>query len=129
MKQFVRVLTAVLCTFAVAAVYAGPPECKEPPGQIKDRSKPEKVSILHCGCPDAGEKMFYVEIRVSSKSKGHLKHGEAPTVASCSDGSDEFFDFVRAGADCQLEGDDYLPMCLEQEGQFVGAECGMMAPG
>lgn len=126
MKQFVRVLTAVLCTFAVVAVYAGPPECKEPPGQMKDKSKPEKVSILHCGCPDAGDYMYYVEIRVSSRSKGHLKH-DSTSVASCSDGSDNFFDFVRAGSDCQLEGDDYLPEC--QEGQVVGAECGMISPG
>ena len=126
MKQFVRVLTAVLCTFAVAAVYAGPPECKEPPGQMKDKSKPEKVSILHCGCPDAGEKMFYVEIRVSSRSKGHLKHDGEDSLVSCSDGTDNYFDFLR-GADCQLEGEGYLDPCGDD--QVAGAVCGMIAPG
>ena len=128
MKQLIRVLTLVLFTCTVTVAWAGPQDCKEPPGQQKEKNKPHKVTILHCGCPDAGDEMFYVEIQVSSKSKGHLKHAEAPTVASCEVDSDIYMDFSRNGPDCQVEGEDYLDECLSDD-QYVGALCGAKISG
>lgn len=118
MKQFVRVLTAVLCTFVVMVAYAAPKECKEPPGQAKNKGKPSKVTILHCGCNDGGTAMEYVQIQVSSKSRGHLRH-EAGSFASCSDGSETYTDFLRIGSDCQVDDGtpqlDGLEFCNENQ--------------
>ena len=102
MKNFVRVLTALICTCAVMAVYAGPQDCKEPPGQMKEKGKPSKVTILHCGCSDAGDRLEYKQIQVSSKSRGHRRHITG-SFASCSDGTDTYMDFVRNGSDCQID--------------------------
>jgi hypothetical protein len=125
MKQFARVLTAVFFATAVMAAYAGPQECKEPPGQMKEKNKPSKVTILHCGCTDAGDVMEYVEIQVSSKSRGHLRH-VGGSYASCSDGSDTYVDFIRTGSDCQVDDGtaklDGLEFCNDK--QFPMAECG-----
>lgn len=92
----------------VSAVLAKPPECinpKNPPGKA---NKPNKVTILHCGCADDGGPMQYVEIQISSKSKGHFNH-VAGSIASCSDGTDSYFDFVRTGSDCQVVDDESEP--------------------
>lgn len=122
MKRFsVVFLLAGLC--AASAVQAKKPECIEPPGHGGDRGHPEKVTLLHCGCSDTGDAMYYVEIQVSSKSRGHLKH-VAGGIESCSDGSDTFTDFVRSGSDCQLAGPelDGLGMCSDDKAAMQ--ECG-----
>ena len=136
MKQIARVLTAVFFAAAVMTAYAGPQECKEPPGQMKEKGKPSKVTILHCGCTDAGDAMEYVEIQVSSKSRGHLRH-VAGSVASCYvESLDMEVDFVRNGGDCQV--DDGAPdigmgFCVVGvegiEDQVAGAACGMEKMG
>ena len=125
MKQFARVLTAVFFAGAVMAAYAHPQECKEPPGQMKEKGKPSKVTILHCGCSDTGDAMEYVQIQVSSKSRGHLRH-TAGSFASCSDGSDTYIDFVRNGSDCQVDDGTEKLEGLEfcNENQVPLAVCG-----
>ena len=92
---------------------------------MKDKGKPSKVTILHCGCSDAGDAMEYVQIQVSSKSRGHLRH-EAGSFASCSDGSDTYIDFIRTGSDCQVDDGtdqlDGLEFC--NDSQVPMAVCG-----
>ena len=106
MKKLAKALLILISVSMTSAVLAKPPVCDEdwkvPPGQAK---KPTKVTILHCGCPDEGDVMYYVEIRVSSKSKGHAKHVMGG-IDSCSDGSDNYRDFVRTASDCQVLDDE-----------------------
>jgi len=67
--------------------------------------------------------MEFVEINVSSKSKGH-RHHQAGSIESCSDGADSFTDFVRSGSDCQLDGPalgDEIAFCSDQ---VALQECG-----
>jgi hypothetical protein len=124
MKQFLRVLTAVFFATAVMAAYAHQKECNEPNGPKKEKGKPSKVTILHCGCSDAGDFMEYKQIQVSSKSRGHLRHISG-THASCSDGTDTYQDFVRNGSDCQI--DDGAP---ELEGMdFCNPDSTAKQPG
>lgn len=85
-----------------------------------------KATILHCGCVlDAADQvgMAYVQVSVSSKAKGHLKHIEG-TLDSCvmADGI-TLVDFERTGADCQLSGSalSTLAQCVAQT---AGAICG-----
>ena len=127
MKQLVTILTAVFCICTVSVALAGPQECKEPPGQQKEKNKPHKVTILHCGCTDAGDALEYKQIQVSSKSRGHLRH-EAGSFASCYvEGLDMEVDFVRNGGDCQV--DDGAPdigmgFCDAEVGQEPAGVCG-----
>lgn len=128
MRQFVKVLVLVISVCMAVGAFAKPPICDDtnfPPGKTK--SKPTKVTILHCGCSDDGGPMLYVDITVSSKSKGHLHH-EAGSMASCSDGADSYIDFVRNGSDCQVDDGsdpiDGLEFC-SGEGQAALAECGI----
>jgi hypothetical protein len=83
----------------------------------------EKVTILHCGCADTGDIMQYVEIQVSSRSKGHTKH-EAGSIGSCSDGSENFNDFVRSGSDCQLSGSTVEGLEFCSDDKMAMQECG-----
>jgi hypothetical protein len=122
MRQFSMVLL-LAGIFAVSAVQAKKPECIEPPGQGGGKGGPERVTLLHCGCADTGDTMQYVEIQVSSKSRGHLKH-VAGGIESCSDGTDNFTDFVRSGSDCQINGPelDGLGFCSDDKAAMQ--ECG-----
>jgi hypothetical protein len=92
---------------------------------MNDKGKPSKVTILHCGCTDAGDVMEYVEIQVSSKSRGHLRH-EAGSFASCYvESQDMEVDFLRLGGDCVVEdesGEYGLPDCGGD--QVPMAKCG-----
>jgi hypothetical protein len=73
--------------------------------------RPEKSNIFHCGCVVDGEgtpAMAYIDVNVSSKAKGHTKHGIG-TIDSCFDGNDTdgngtMVDFKRNKDDCQLGG-------------------------
>jgi len=102
MKQGIRIFALILSMCMVSVVSAKPPECVDPKNPPGKANKPTKVAILHCGCADDGGPMQYVEIQVSSKSKGHFHH-VAGSIASCSDGSDSYLDFVRSGSDCQVD--------------------------
>jgi hypothetical protein len=92
-------------------------------------AKQDKSTVLHCGCAwdDIGEvaSMVYSEINISSKSRGHDAHVFA-TLDSCYDGQDlsgefpvdDYTDFVRTAADCQLDGPelgDPIDWCTTQE--------------
>ena len=125
MKQGIRIFLLVFCICSVSTVSAKPPECvdpKDPPGQA---NKPAKVTILHCACADEGDLMQYVEIQVSSKSKGH-RHHIAGSIESCSDGAESFDDFVRNGSDCQVNDGAELMNSMEFCGNLVAAdECGV----
>lgn len=126
MKRFFGMTVLLLCLCATSLAWAHDNECKIPPGHSDDKgqpNKPEKVSILHCGCADTGDMMHYVEIMVSSKSKGHKKH-VAGSIDSCSDGSDNFNDFVRSGSDCQLTGTPIDGMDACTNDQMAASECG-----
>jgi len=102
-------------------------------------AKPIKSLVLHCGCvwDDIGEvaSMEYKEITISSKSKGHDAH-VAGSIDSCYNGQvevetdvweDDYADFVRSGADCQLDGPelgDPIDFCPEEEPPVAGETCG-----
>jgi len=125
MKQGIRIFMLILSVCAVSTALAKQPQCvgpKDPPGQA---NKPTKVTILHCGCADEGNRMHYVEINVSSKSRGHLKH-EAGSIESCPDDLGFYKDFVRSGSDCQLveDGDEPINSMLICELQIATDECG-----
>ena len=105
MKGLSKVLLILASAAMATATFARPPTCEDPnfpPGKSK---KPSKITILHCGCPDEGDLMYFKEIQVSSKSKGHTRH-VIGSIDSCSDGSDEYRDFVRTSSDCQVVEDD-----------------------
>jgi hypothetical protein len=129
------VLTILSCAFASAA-FAGPPECVGPPewangkGPSNGKGPPGglgkwSVTLLHCGCADDGMQLEFVEIRVSSRSKGHLLH-VAGSFDSCSTDGETFLDFVRTGSDCQV--DDGQPLLGDEiaycSGQLAGQVCG-----
>jgi hypothetical protein len=86
---------------------------------------PEKSTILHCGCNETADGMVYVEITISSKSRGHDQH-VAGSIESCFDGVDSYNDVVRTGSDCQASGPelrDPIDACGEQ---IAGDECGAL---
>jgi hypothetical protein len=128
MKKLASALLVFISILMATVAVAKPPVCVDqdfPPG--KSKIKPSKVTILHCGCPDAGDMMYYVEIQVSSKSKGHAKHVTG-SIDSCSDGSDNYRDFVRTASDCQVVADESELMdgwaaCGDR---LAGDECGMV---
>ena len=98
---------------------------------------PGKTSILHCGVDLETETMVYQAISVSNKSKGHGKNHLVGSIDSVGTGEfDEttgeeiFIDYVRAGADCLLEGERGalgIESLCEGEEQVDGAVCGMQA--
>lgn len=132
----------------------GPPDCIDPPGDddpsegggppegfgppefvgmhIPDHAgPPDFVTLLHCGCDAEAELMEFVEIVVTSRSRGHLQH-EVGSIESCApEDSDVHLDFVRLMADCQVvaEGDELLgdpiAACTDQS---AGQVCGELAP-
>lgn len=132
MNRGIAIFLLVIGTCAASAATAGPPDCVGPPdgvgppdfaGPPEGNGRPAMVTLLHCGCADDGNRMEYVEIRVTSKSRGHLNH-QAGTIDSCSDGTDTFRDFVRSGSDCQLDGPalgDAIGFCSDQ---LALQECG-----
>ena len=63
------------------------------------------MTILHCGCTDAGDAMEYVEIQDSSNSRGHLRHEAGSFASCCVESFDMEVDFVRNGGDCQIDDD------------------------
>ena len=115
MKRFI-VTTASLLAFAIIhTAYAAPPHGKS--------------NILHCGCVVDAEgalMMAYVDVNVSSKAKGHTKHG-AGTIDSCFDGVDTYIDFERTTGDCRIGGTP-LPGLAACETEEAGQICGIQAP-
>ena len=77
---------------------------------------PEKANILHCGCAvdEAGNLgMAYIDVNVSSKARGHNKHG---VIDSCFNGVDALIEFERTANDCQKGGAPLggLALCAEE---------------
>ena len=144
-KLTLMLLSLVLAGFAGSAM-AGKPDCGPATGAPgmgvpTMANKPEKSTILHCGCEwdDLGlvASMVYKEITISSKSRGHDGH-VAGTIGSCYAGQievsidvyeDVFVDFVRNGDDCQLSGPplgDPILDCTEFDPMPVaGDPCGV----
>jgi hypothetical protein len=129
-------LLAILsCAFASAA-FAGPPECVGPPEWANGKGPPNgnvppgsqgkwRVTLLHCGCADDGTQLEFVEMTVSSRSKGHRMH-VAGSFDSCSTDGETYRDFVRTGSDCQVDDGQPLPgdeiaYCSDQ---LAGQACG-----
>lgn len=113
--------------FAILALLLAIPAMAAPPA---------KSTILHCGCQWDGfeASMNYVEITISSKSRGHDAH-IAGSIDSCFTGDElvddvlvpTFADFVRIGDDCQIDGPplgDPIADCPALDGPEVGDECG-----
>ena len=96
-----------------------------------------KTSILHCGVGLGDAGMTYTAISVSKNSKGHGKNHIVGSIDSVATGTfDEiteeeiYVDYVRAGADCLLEGeagDLGIDALCDEVTQFDGATCGMEA--
>jgi hypothetical protein len=96
-----------------------------------------KTSILHCGVELGDLEMAYTEISVSKNSKGHGKNHVVGSIDSVPSGTfDEtsgeeiYIDYVRAGADCLLEGSEGdlgIDALCEETTQFDGETCGMEA--
>ena len=140
MKKLALVLLgAVLFAFAGIAMAEKPNDKGCGPPDDKPGGKPEKAALLHCGCnwDGAVATMDYKEITISSKSKGHDAHGVG-SVDSCYAGQVEVevgvfedlcLDFVRNGADCQLDGPelgDPIPACTEFDPvPLAGDPCGV----
>jgi hypothetical protein len=105
---------------ATSTAIVGKPECT--PGKGGFKGSPEKANILHCACSDAGDRLEYIEIQISSKSKGHVKH-TAGSIDSCSVGDDIYQDFVRSGSDCLIDGPELsgYPACGDK---VALQECG-----
>jgi len=77
---------------------------------------PAKANILHCGCAvdEAGNLgMAYIDVNVSSRARGHTKHG---VIDSCFDGVDALIEFERTANDCQNSGASLigLALCAEE---------------
>lgn len=90
-------------------------------------ARPEKANILHCGCAvdEAGNLgMAYIDVNVSSKARGHNKHG---VIDSCFDGVDALIEFERTANDCQKGGKmlNGLALCADE---MAGDICGIQAP-
>ena len=92
-------------------------------------AKPAKSTILHCGCTVTmdGAAMVYEAISVSNKSRGHNAHAVEDSCfdGTDGDGNDIYVDFVRAGADCQLDDGPALGDLELCEDQMAGEPCGM----
>lgn len=99
--------------------------------------KPDKSTILHCGCVwdgDVTATMEYKELNISAKSRGHDAH-VVGSVDSCKDGEvwnditevfdDTSSDFVRNGDDCQLSGPPLGDPILGCVGPAAGDSCGV----
>ena len=115
MKRFIFCIVSLLVFAMINSAIAAPPE---------------KANILHCGCvvdPDGNLGMAFLDINVSSKAKGHAKHGIGD-IDTCFDGLETFADFQRTANDC-WNGGAMLPglvACVGGETDFlVGDECGM----
>ena len=94
---------------------------------------PGKSEILHCGCVVDEESgvisMVYVDVNVSSKARGHNKHGVG-SIDSCYDAAnDTYIDFQRTAGDCQMGGTALVGPGLPDCGDLTGGEmCGELAP-
>lgn len=131
---------------------AGPPDCLDPPGNgdpsdgdgppngfgppefagmhIPDHAGPPSfVTLLHCGCDAEAEAMEFVEITVTSRSRGHLNHIVGSIDSCAPEDSDIHLDFVRTMADCQIDGEQLLGDSIaECTDQSAGQACGELAP-
>jgi hypothetical protein len=103
-------------------------------------AKPDKATILHCGCVWDGDitaTMEYHELNISAKSRGHDAH-IAGSIDSCKNGEvwnditevfdDTFSDFVRNGDDCQVDGPplgDPIFACEGDPAPVAGDSCGV----
>jgi hypothetical protein len=124
MKTFIISLACLSVLGVVGSSVAAPPH---PHG---------KANILHCGCAvdEVGNlAMAYIDVNVSSKARGHTKHGNG-TIDSCFDGDDTMIDFKRTADDCQIVGTSTqlgnLGSCVvsETETKRAGDICGEPAP-
>ena len=121
-------VVAAVCAGFAALALAGPPECVGPPdgkGPPAWANKGKNI-LLHCGCAEDGTRLEFVEITVSNRSRGHLKH-VAGSFDSCSTDGETYFDFVRTGSDCQLDNGPLIggeiAYCADQvAGQACGEE-------
>jgi hypothetical protein len=87
-----------------------------------------KTNILHCGCAvDEADNlgMAYIDVNVSSRARGHAKHGNG-TTDSCFDGVDAMVEFLRTASDCQKDSGDpsIAGVSLCELGETAGASCG-----
>jgi hypothetical protein len=105
--------------------------------------RPGKANILHCGCAvdvDGNFGMAYVDVNVSSKARGHTKHGNG-TIDSCfvgndADGTGTMVDFLRTADDCHIAGQQLagagLMLCASDDDDvddvMAGDPCGEPAP-
>lgn len=142
-------VTAILSSAALAqqAGDPGPPDGAGPPSGVpelgvrnpawfrppsfilsltpENAGPPGFVRLLHCACDESGDGMRYVEIMVTTRSRGHLQHVSGSVDSCAPEGSDLFLDFVLDMSDCQLEGDligDAIAPC---SGQEAGQACGV----
>jgi hypothetical protein len=94
-----------------------------------------KTSILHCGAEYPDPFMYYKEISVSKKAKGHANHlngttDSVPTGEVDVDGNPVYVDYSRGGDDCivgldLIDGLD-LGLCTTEA---AGDICGILTPG
>lgn len=108
---------------------AGPPWGIGPPGIVgtmipEHAGPPGFVRLLHCGCNADATGMEFVEITVTTRSRGHLNHVSGSIDSCAPEGSDLFLDFVREMSDCQLEGDMIGDAIAPCNGQEAGQSCG-----
>jgi hypothetical protein len=89
-------------------------------------ARPGKANILHCGCAvkDGDLGMAYIDVNVSSKARGHAKHGIG-TTDSCLDGNGGMVEFSRIASDCgkasSEQSIDGVDVCLT--GVEAGQSC------
>ncbi|MGD2140567.1 MAG: hypothetical protein PVH25_09240 [Burkholderiales bacterium] len=118
MKRMIISIVSLLAFAMIHSTHAAPPHGKS--------------NIRHCGCvvyDDGSIGMAFVDANVSSKAKGHNKHG-AGTIDSCFDGVDTFIDYQRTAGDCQVGGTPLVGPGLPDCGDtiVVGDVCGEPTP-
>jgi hypothetical protein len=86
-----------------------------------------KANILHCGCAvkDGKLGMAYIDVNVSSRARGHGKHGDG-TTDSCMDGDERMVEFLRTASDCENESSkqSIAGVSVCEQGETAGDPCG-----
>ena len=125
-----KLLTSIPVVFLSMFLFSG--SVAAVPPEHANAHTPSKSTILHCGCNIGGTDLIYLEKSVSSKTRGHDQH-MVGQIESCGTGIfdadvEETADFVRLGADCQIDGPalgDPISACVICETCIVaGDTCG-----